>query len=416
MNDLDTITGLRISLASSEQIRAWSYGQVTKPDTINYQTNKPEKDGLFCERIFGPVQDWTCACGKYRHERTAGFVCETCGVEVALSRVRRERMGHIELVAPVVHSWFARGAPCILAILLDLSPRQLASVLAYSGYLVTEINECKREEVLRRSDEGNETDQELHHLLTHLSTGAFLDEAHYRSLTILSGDCFQAQTGGMVIRRQLDALDLPSLATALRQRIREGGSKQKKAIKRLHFVEAFRASGVKPSWAMLDVLPVLPPDLRPLVHIGAGRLAASDLNTLYERVLHRNTRVQHFIDHGAPDALLNYEKRLLQDACDALFDNARRKRPVTGARRQPLKSLTDTLKGKQGRFRRNSARQTRRLLRTQRHLCWPGSATPRMRIAKENCARTLQAVRDTQADRSSPCTQSSPCEASGGTA
>src|SRR5450432_2415012 len=284
MNNLDTIAGLRISLASPEQIRAWSCGQVTKPDTINYQTNKPEKDGLFCERIFGPMQDWTCACGKYVHERTPGFVCDKCGVEVTVSRVRRERMGHIELVVPVVHSWFARGAPSILAMLLDLSPRHLSSILAYSGYLVTEINERKRKKALMHKDEENEGDQELHHLLAHLSLGAFLDEAHYRSLAILSGDCFRAQTGGEVIRRQLDALDLPALSTSLRQMIREGGGNQKKAIKRLHLVEAFRASGVKPSWAVLDTIPVLPPDLRPLVHLGGGRLAASDLNTLYERV------------------------------------------------------------------------------------------------------------------------------------
>ncbi len=353
MSDLDTIAGLRISLASPEQIRAWSSGQVTKPDTINYQTNKPEKDGLFCERIFGPMQDWTCACGKYRHERTAGFVCERCGVEVAPSRVRRERMGHIELAVPVVHSWFARGAPSILAILLDLSPRQLASVLAYSGYLVTEIDESRRKEQLSQFDAENEAEQELQQCLSQLIPGAFLDEEHYRGLSLLYGSCFRAQTGAEAIRRQLDALDLSALALALRQTIREGGGNQKKAIKRLHIVEAFRTSEVNPSWAVMDVIPVLPPDLRPLVHLGGGRLAASDLNTLYERIIHRNARIQRFIKHGAPDAMLNYEKRLLQDACDALFDNARRKRPLTGSRGQPLKSLTDTLKGKQGRFRRN---------------------------------------------------------------
>jgi DNA-directed RNA polymerase subunit beta' len=353
MSDLDTIAGLRISLASPEQIRAWSFGQVTKPDTINYQTNKPEKDGLFCERIFGPMQDWTCACRKYRHERTAGFVCERCGVEVAPSRVRRERMGHIELAVPIVHSWFARGAPSILAILLDLSPRQLASVLAYSGYLVTEVDESRRRELLSQFDAENEAEQELHQCLSQLIPGAFLDEEHYRGLSILYGSCFRAQTGAEGIRRQLEALDLSALALTLRQAIREGEGNQKKAIKRLHIVEAFRTSGVSPSWAVMDVIPVLPPDLRPLVHLGGGRLAASDLNTLYERIIHRNARIQRFIKHGAPDAMLNYEKRLLQDACDALFDNARRKRPLTGSRGQPLKSLTDTLKGKQGRFRRN---------------------------------------------------------------
>jgi DNA-directed RNA polymerase subunit beta' len=353
MSNLDTIAGLRISLASPEQIRAWSFGQVTKPGTINYLTNKPEKDGLFCERIFGPVEDWTCACKKYRHERTPGFVCDHCGVEIAPSRVRRERMGHIELVVPVVHSWLARGVPSILATLLDLSPRHLASVLAYSGYLVTEVNEEMRGEEAQLLDERNETERELHHLLTGLTPGTFLSEEDYRELTLLYGDCFHAQTGAEAIRTQLNALDLDRLSTSLRLMIGEDTGNQKKAMKRLHIVEAFRSSGTSPSWAVLDVIPVLPPDLRPLVHLGGGRLAASDLNTLYERVLHRNARVKKFIERGAPDAILNYEKRLLQDACDALFDNARRKRPLAGSRGQPLKSLTDVLKGKQGRFRRN---------------------------------------------------------------
>ncbi|GAC1343473.1 MAG: DNA-directed RNA polymerase subunit beta' [Ktedonobacteraceae bacterium] len=353
MSELSAITGLRIRLASPEQIRMWSSGEVTKPDTINYLTNQPERDGLFCERIFGPIHDWICACGKYRHERTAGFVCERCGVDVVLSRVRRERMGHIELVAPIAHSWFARGVPSILALLLDLSPRQLASVLDYSGYLVTMIKEDAREEALDHLDEEAETGRELHQLLARIAVGTFLDEASYRNLSELYDHCFHAQTGGEAIRRVLTTLDLIALAASLQQTIRTGGTKQKKAIKRLHIVEAFRRSGVNPAWMMLSVLPVLPPDLRPLVPLGGGRFATSDLNTLYERVIHRNIRLQHFIEHGAPEAVLNNEKRSLQEACDALFDNARRSHPVTGPRRKPLKSLTDALKGKQGRFRRN---------------------------------------------------------------
>lgn len=353
MSDLDTIAGLRISLASPELIRTWSFGQVTKPDTINYLTNKPEPGGLFCERIFGPLKDWTCACGKYRHERTPGFVCDTCGVEIAPSRVRRERMGHIELAAPVVHSWLARGTPSILATLLALSPRQLASVLAYSGYLVTEVNEEWRAEETQLLDRGNEAEQELYHLLTELEPGIFLDEEHYRELTLLYGDCFRARTGAEVVANRLNALDLEALSASLRQAIDDDRRNQKKVIKRLHLVEAFRRSGIDPSWAVLDVLPVLPPDLRPLVHLGGGRFATSDLNALYERVVHRNARVRHFIERGAPEALLNYEKRLLQEACDALFDNAHKKRPLARSRKQPLKSLTDTLTGKQGRFRRN---------------------------------------------------------------
>ena len=328
----------------------WSRHEIGHHQLSDQQT----RDGwAFLRAYLRAGKDWTCACGKYRHERTGGFVCDRCGVEGAPSRVRRERMGHIELVVPIVHSWFARGAPSILATLLDLSPRQLASLLAYSGYLVTQINEREREKALCCPDEGDETDQELRHLLAHLSRGTFLSEAHYWELMTLYGDCFQAQTGGEAIRRQLDALDLPLCASSLREMIREGRGNQKKAIKRLHIVEAFCLSGVYPSWMVLDVIPVLPPDLRPLVHVGGGRLATSDVNTHYKRVIHRNARLQRFMEQGAPAMMLNYEKRLLQDACDALFDNASRKHPVTGARKQPLKSLTDTLKGKQGRFRRN---------------------------------------------------------------
>ena len=353
MSELDAIAGLRISLASPEQIRFWSYGQVTKAATINYLTNKPEPGGLFCERIFGPLQDWTCACGKYRHERAPGFVCEKCGVEVAPSRVRRERMGHIELAAPIVHSWLARGTPGILATLLALSPRQLASVLAYSGYLVTGINERRRSEKLQFLDERNAAAGNLHQHLARLALGAFLDEDCYRELVLMYGDCFSAQTGAEAIRCLLDALDLDALAHSLRQTLQEDAAHQKKTIKRLRVVEAFRRSGISPSWAVLDAIPVLPPDLRPLIHLGGGRFASSDLNALYERVIHRNDRVRRFIAHGAPEALLKYEKRLLQEACNALFDNAHQKRPVSRARKQPLKSLTDALTGKQGRFRRN---------------------------------------------------------------
>jgi len=353
MSNLDAIAGLRISLASPEQIRTWSSGEVTKPDTFNYRTNKPKKGGLFCERLFGPTKDWICGCGKYRGERPPGSVCKICGVAVAPGRVRRERMGHIELAVPVAHSWFARGMPSILAVLLDLSARQLASVLNYTGYLVTQVDEKKRRDTLCRLDEENETERSLHQRLKTLAKGDFLAEAQYHGLVVLDGESFCAQTGAEAVRAQLDALDLSEVAASLRHTLGEGTRNQKKALKRLHVVEAFRSSGTKPSWAILDVIPVLPPDLRPLVHLGGGCLAASDLNVLYARVIHRNRRVRRFMKHGAPDAILNYEKRLLQEAVDALFDNARKKRPLTGSHRQPLKSLTDTLKGKQGRFRRN---------------------------------------------------------------
>ena len=353
MMNLNSITGLRISLASPEQIRQWSHGEVTKPDTINYLSNKPEKGGLFCECIFGPLKDWTCACRKYRSERSPGFVCESCGVEVAPSRVRRERMGHIELAVPVVHSWFAHGMPSILATLLDLSPRRLACVLAYTGYVVTQIDEAKRGGVLSCLEKANKTEQELHQLLETLAVGDFLDQAQYQSLVVLANSSLRMQTGAEAIRCLLEAINLAELAASLRQALSEGKGNQKKMIKRLHIVEAFHHSGIDPTWMVLKTLPVLPPDLRPLVDLGGGRLAASDLNILYSRVIHRNRRVQRFITCGAPDSILNYEKRLLQEACDALFDNTRRSHPLRGENPRPLKSLTDVLRGKQGLFRRN---------------------------------------------------------------
>ena len=352
--NLNSITSLRISLASPEQIRQWSHGEVTKPDTLNYLTNKPEKGGLFCERIFGPMQDWTCACRKYRRKRSPGFVCDICGVEVAPSRVRRERMGHIELVVPVVHSWFAYGVPSVLSLLLDCSPRQLARVLSTTGYLVTQIDQAERDRILSRCNEQeNKTEQSLHQRLVCLSVGDFLDEAQYHGLAELAGNCFHAQTGAEAIETCLVALDLTELAASLREAVRRRQGNPKKAIKRLHVVEAFRRSGIDPAWMVLSVIPVLPPDLRPLIRLSGGRLASSDLNTLYARVLHRNRRIQRLMEHDAPQAILNYEKRLLQEACDALFDNARRPHPFRDGSARPLKSLTDVLRGKQGRFRRN---------------------------------------------------------------
>jgi DNA-directed RNA polymerase subunit beta' len=353
MREVNNLEGLRISLASPEQIRAWSFGRVTRPDTINYRTNKPVPGGLLCERIFGPLKDWTCFCGKYRRMRTPGFVCEICGVEIAPSRVRRERMGHIELAAPVVHPWFARGAKSILSLLLDLTPREISAVLAYSGYLVTEVNEYKRAKALRDFGAASEPEREAYQLLSGLAPGTFLDEGHYQELTLLYSECFRAQTGAEALRLRLDVLDLSALAASLQRQIREGNGNPKRSTARLHVVEAFRSSGVKPAWIVMDVLPVLPPDLRPFVHIGGGRFATSDINTLYARVIHRDARVRRFLARRAPEAMLKLEKRLLQEACDALFDNAHCMHPLTGSRHQPLKSLTDTLTGKHGRFRRN---------------------------------------------------------------
>lgn len=356
MDPLQPFVGLRISLASPEQILGWSAGEVTKPHLINYRTYQPEPGGLFCQRIFGPLKDWTCACGTYRRRRTPGFVCGHCGVALAPSRVRRERMGHIMLAVPVVHSWFARGTPNILALLLDLSTRQLAAILAYAAYLVTRIDEEKRQAALEQFNMEQETTRSLHHFLRMMQEGDVLNEAQYRSLMACADGCVQIETGAEAIRSRLEAIDLATLAASLRHAIYMGQGNQQQAIKRLHIVEAFRCSGVNPAWMVLTVLPVLPPDLRPLVRLKSGRFAASDLNMLYARVLSRNARVRRFMSHGAPDAMLRHEKRLLQEACDALFGtghNHRGSRVSGYKRRHLLKNLTGILSGKHGRFRRH---------------------------------------------------------------
>jgi DNA-directed RNA polymerase subunit beta' len=352
----EPIAALRVTVASPEQIRSWSHGEVTRPDTIDYRTLQPEKDGLFCERIFGPTQDWTCCCGKRRRGHSPGFVCEACGVEITTSSVRRERMGHIELAAPVAHPWFARHAPSIIALLLGLSQHKLTAVLSYTCYLVLTIDEAKHEQVLMRSREGRENkahDQCPANLLSDLVVGDVLDETTFRQLSSQYGEVFRAGNGAETIRERLASLDLDALSVLLRHTIELGGAAQKQAIKRLHVVERFRASGVDPSWMILSIIPVLPPELRPLVPLDGGRFASSDLNVLYERVIYRNNRLKHFLALGAPEVILNNEKRLLQEACDALFDNDHRNHPLTGSGGQPLKSLTDAISGKRGRLRKH---------------------------------------------------------------
>ncbi len=356
MFDHEPIAALRITVASPEQIHSWSHGEVTRPETIDCRTLQPEKDGLFCERIFGPTQDWKCCCGKHRRVRTPGFVCEVCDVEITTSSVRRERMGHIELTAPVAHPWFARHAPSIIALLLGISQRKLTAVLSYTCYLVFAINEAKRERVLVQRGEGRENEAHdpcLTSLLSDLVVGDVLDETTFRQLTSRYGDVFRTGNGAEAIREGLASLDLDALSASLRQAIALGGVGQKKAIKRLHVVEGFRASGLDPSWMILSVIPVLPPELRPLVPLDGGRFASSDLNVLYERVIYRNNRLKRFLAMEAPDVMLNNEKRLLQEACDALFDNGHRNRPFTGSGGQPLKSLTNAISGKRGHLRKH---------------------------------------------------------------
>jgi len=342
--DLNNLDSIQIGLASPEQIRAWSHGEVEKPETINYRTLKPERDGLFCERIFGPTKDWECNCGKYKRVRNKGIVCDKCGVEVTRAKVRRERMGHIELAAPVSHIWYFKGIPSHIGTLLELTPRALERVLYFAAYIVLDPGQTRftRMQVI--------TDREYH-------------EAQDEYPPIDGVEQFRVGMGAEAIKELLQALDLDAISAELRSEIRtlgekEGnreteGQKLQKAIKRLEVVEAFRMSGNKPEWMILDVIPVIPPELRSMVQLDGGRFATSDLNDLYRRIINRNNRLKRLLELGAPDIIVRNEKRMLQEAVDALIDNGRRGRAVTGPGNRPLKSLSEMLRGKQGRFRQN---------------------------------------------------------------
>ncbi|MDQ7859687.1 MAG: DNA-directed RNA polymerase subunit beta' [Armatimonadota bacterium] len=330
MQDVNNFDAVKIGLASPEQIRGWSHGEVRKPETINYRTLKPERDGLFCERIFGPTKDWECHCGKYKRIRFKGIVCDRCGVEVTRAKVRRERMGHIELAAPVCHIWYLKGVPSRIGLLLDMSPRALERVVYFAAYVVV--------------DPG----------ATPLQKRQLLSEAEYREMREKYGSAFRAGMGAEAVKELLDELDIEKLSRGLRAELRTAsGQKRMKILKRLEVVEAFRKSGNNPEWMILTVVPVIPPDLRPMVQLDGGRFATSDLNDLYRRVINRNNRLKRLLDLGAPEIIVRNEKRMLQEAVDALIDNGRRGRPVTGPNNRPLKSLSDMLKGKQGRFRQN---------------------------------------------------------------
>src|SRR5712672_731206 len=327
--DFDSI---RISLASPEKIRSWSHGEVTKPETINYRTFKPERDGLFCAKIFGPVTDWECLCGKYKRMKHRGVICDKCGVEVTLSKVRRERLGHIELASPCSHVWFFKGLPSRIGYLLDISMRDLERILYFEAFVVVDPNEVA---VLRERQ--------------------VLPEEEYRKLTQEYPGQFVAKMGAEAIKELLRRVEVDKLSEELREKMKVDPSLQKriKYAKRLKVLEAFRKSGNKPEWMILDVIPVLPPELRPLVPLDGGRFATSDLNDLYRRVINRNNRLKKLMELRAPDVIVRNEKRMLQEAVDALFDNGRRGRVLRGTNNRPLKSLSDTLKGKQGRFRQN---------------------------------------------------------------
>lgn len=330
MIDVNNFEYMKIGLASPDKIRSWSYGEVKKPETINYRTLKPEKDGLFCERIFGPTKDWECHCGKYKRVRYKGVVCDRCGVEVTRSKVRRERMGHIELAAPVSHIWYFKGIPSRMGLILDMSPRSLEEVIYFASYVVIDPAD------------------------TPLEKKQLLSEKEYRAYRDKFGKKFQAAMGAEAIKRLLQEIDLERETDSLKEELKTAqGQRRTRAIKRLEVVESFRNSGNNPDWMILDVLPVIPPELRPMVQLDGGRFATSDLNDLYRRVINRNNRLKRLLDLGAPSIIVQNEKRMLQEAVDALIDNGRRGRPVTGPGNRPLKSLSHMLKGKQGRFRQN---------------------------------------------------------------
>jgi len=342
MNDLMYLFGqpttgqkfdqIQITIASPDQIREWSYGEVRKPETINYRTFKPEREGLFCAKIFGPIKDYECLCGKYKRMKYKGIVCEKCGVEVIQSKVRRERMGHIELAAPVAHIWFMKSVPTRIGILLDMTLRDLERVLYFENFVVVEpgLTSLKQNELLS-------------------------EEQVMRYQEEFGQDSFRAGIGAEAVRDMLRAIDLPREREQMRADLLETNSeaKRKKLVKRLKLVETFLESGNKPEWMVLEVVPVIPPELRPLVPLDGGRFATSDLNDLYRRVINRNNRLKRLMELRAPDIIVRNEKRMLQEAVDALFDNGRRGRVITGANKRPLKSLSDMLKGKQGRFRQN---------------------------------------------------------------
>ena len=323
---------IQISIASPERIYSWSFGEIKKPETINYRTFKPERDGLFCARIFGPIKDYECMCGKYKRMKYKGIVCEKCGVEVTLTKVRRDRMGHIELACPVAHIWFLKSLPSRIGLLLDMTLKDLEKVLYFESYVVSEPG------------------------LTPLEEKQLLSEEEYQdALDEFGEDAFQAGIGAEAIREMLERIDLESVYDSLREDFKttKSEAKRKKLVKRLKLFEAFISSEARPEWMILTVVPVIPPELRPLVPLDGGRFATSDLNDLYRRVINRNNRLKRLMDLRAPEIIVRNEKRMLQESVDALFDNGRRGRAITGANKRPLKSMSDMLKGKQGRFRQN---------------------------------------------------------------
>jgi hypothetical protein len=383
---------IRIGLASPEKIRSWSYGEVKKPETINYRTFKPERDGLFCAKIFGPIKDYECLCGKYKRLKHRGVICEKCGVEVTLTKVRRERMGHIELASPVAHIWFLKSLPSRLGMVLDMTLRDIERVLYFEAYVVT--------------DPG----------MTPLNRCQLLSEDDYLAKVEEYGDDFSAAMGAEGIRDLLRKLDVGRDIDQLRTELAATGSetKIKKIAKRLKVLEAFNKSGIKPDWMIMEVLPVLPPDLRPLVPLDGGRFATSDLNDLYRRVINRNNRLKRLLELKAPEIIVRNEKRMLQEAVDSLLDNGRRGKAMTGANKRALKSLADMIKGKSGPLPPEPAGQARRLLGPLRHRGGPDAQAAPVRPAEADGPRALQALHLPQAGDHGACDHHQGGQAHGG--
>ena len=386
MFELTNLDSIQISMASPEKILEWSFGEVSKPETINYRTLKPERDGLFCERIFGPTKDWECNCGKYKRIKfkDKNKICDKCGVQVTRAKVRRERMGHIQLAAPVSHIWYFKGIPSRMGMLLDISPRALEKVLYFANFIVLDPGDSKT------------TGLKRHELIT---------DAKYRELEAQLGKgAFKAGMGAEAVKEMLLELNLDEISEKLKKEISDlaekererdsEGQKRARAVKRLEVVEAFRQSGNRPEWMILDVIPVIPPDLRPMVQLDGGRFATSDLNDLYRRVINRNNRLKRLLELGAPDIIVRNEKRMLQEAVDALIDNGRRGRAVTGPGNRALKSLSDLLRGKQGRFRQKPAGQARGLLRPLGYRRRPGAQALPVRPAQGDGAGAVQTLCD----------------------
>src|SRR3972149_4300045 len=401
--DVNNFDALKIGLVSPEKIRSWSNGEIKKPETINYRTLKPEKDGLFCERIFGPTKDWECYCGKYKRVRFKGIICERCGVEVTRSNVRRERMGHIDLASPISHIWFFKGVPSRMGYVLDISPKDLEKVLYFDSYIITSINrenlvkiqekneekededfrnditgkikeeeiteldmEARKAKVIKETEmllnEENEIYKEEIDLVKRADTFFFnleekmlvSDEALFKKMKEIYGQYFKGGMGAEAVKELLKNIDCRKEVEELKETVKKSkGQKRSRSTKRLKILSSFIDSDNRPEYMILDILPVIPPDLRPMVQLDGGRFATSDLNDLYRRVINRNNRLKKLLELDAPEIIINNEKRMLQEAVDALFDNGRRGRAVVGAGNRPLKSLSDMLKGKQGRFRQN---------------------------------------------------------------